>query len=168
MILAGFRTFHFGHFVSDNTTTVLPYRTMHICDQNQENLLSIKFSHIERVKPRLSEIVYKHISFCLYALILIHLHCMCSNVIGSFDLQELICFSYCKAVIFKIRCNQKVAYSPWNLNFYCFMMKYAFSCSLIGWEVLSIDDTIDNVNDVMVVQFLFLCLMHAIFWEVDT
>ena len=48
------------------------------------------------------------------------------------------------------------------------MMKYAFSCSLIGWEVLSIDDTIDNVNDVMVVQFLFLCLMHAIFWEVDT
>lgn len=77
VILAGFRTFHFGHFVSDNMTTVLPYRTMHICDQNQENLLSIKFSHIERVKPSLSEIVDKHISFCLYALILIHLHCMC-------------------------------------------------------------------------------------------
>ena len=59
-------------------------------------------------------------------------------------------------MIFKTRCNQKVAYSPWNLNFYCFMMKYSFSCSLIGWEVLSIDDTIDNENDVMVVQFLFL------------
>ena len=40
------------------------------------------------------------------------------------------------------------------------MMKCAFSCSLIGWEVLSIpiDDTTDNENDVM----------RAIFWEVDT
>ena len=37
-------------------------------------------------------------------------------------------------------------------------MKCAFSCSLIGWEVLSIDDTTYNENDVM----------RAIFWEVDT
>ena len=38
------------------------------------------------------------------------------------------------------------------------MMKCALSCSLIGWEVLSIDDTMDNENDVM----------RAIFWEEDT
>ena len=78
----------------------------------QKNLFFYSIFAHRVSKRKLSEIV-KHISFCLYALIDIDL--LTLHVLERYWLispSRIDPFSYCKAVIFKTRCNQKVAYSP--------------------------------------------------------